>query len=244
MAKKRFNQYQLRLIILLFLVFDHLHTILGYGPSYLQLLTAFARPLLVFFLIDTFNRGFSKKKYFKKVITFAIIVLLGNVIISISLNNISNQSGWRGIYSLLQGNNIFLTLSVFYLIMMLFDNIKKNENKTLSIILAVILSIVSCATEKGYILLPVFLIMYFFWNNQKKLTYGIILWSSLLLIASLILVFAKISAMTYDWAIIGVLLPIHFYTGRRGTHSLFSRWFFYILYPLHLWIFYIMNLIR
>ena len=39
-----------------------------------------------------------------------------------------------------------------------------------------------------------------------------------------------------DWLFISVLPLLALYNGQRGKQSAFNRYFFYVFYPLHLWL--------
>jgi hypothetical protein len=39
-----------------------------------------------------------------------------------------------------------------------------------------------------------------------------------------------------DWANALVIIPILLCDGSRGRNDKFAKWFFYIIYPLHIWI--------
>ena len=96
-------------------------------------------------------------------------------------------------------------------------------------------------TEGGMVVLPFILITYC--CRQRK-GLGAVLYLGLALI-----LFA-LSYSTYDswqetlimmlynsdWLFVSVLPLLALYNGQRGKQSAFNRYFFYVFYPLHLWL--------
>ena len=139
-------------------------------------------------------------------------------------------------------NNIFLTLAFSITILNLLFNSKENKLKSLKVIFGIILVFIGVIiSEGGIVVIPFVLITYIFRN--KKIVRNI-----LYLVFSLIMLF--ISYTTYgdikttiemllfncDWFFISVIPFIYLYNGERGLNNKFSKYFFYIFYPLHLWI--------
>ncbi|MGI6741180.1 MAG: hypothetical protein ACOX7C_06845 [Brevefilum sp.] len=83
-----------------------------------------------------------------------------------------------------------------------------------------------------------------FYGDNKKISLGIFLFLIINLIIALIKYRSGVtgtdlfSSMTFnnDWANALVIIPILLYDGSRGRNDKFAKWFFYIIYPLHIWI--------
>lgn len=96
-------------------------------------------------------------------------------------------------------------------------------------------------TEGGQIIIPCMLITYFLRNREMIRNIFYVLYSILILIFSYVSYdsFKETLLMLLynsDWLFILVIPFIYLYNGERGNNSKFSKYFFYVFYPLHLWI--------
>ena len=245
------TNFTLKIVALLFMILDHVHTYLGLGPQWISILPRFVAPLFVYLLVEGFFKTRSRKKYFQRTGVFALIMQAGNILINLFFKNTDPFTGKMTFFSIMNGNNILLTLSIFLLIMMTLENIKHNNKKILSIIGFLILSLFSLFVEGGVYLLPILLIMYFFYGNKRAIMLGTGIISLLFLAKALYNYMIGATGiglyptLTFnnEWAMIFVLLPIYLYNGERGRTDAFAKWFFYIIYPLHLWILMILSFI-
>jgi len=250
--EKKYNAYQLKIFAMIFMIIDHIQTYLRVGPNWVGITTRFVAPLFTFFIVEGFYKTSSRKKYFIRTFLFSLFMLAGNVLINLIFKVTDPLTNTMTFYSIIQGQNIFMTFAVFILLMMLLEKIKKRDKMVLSIFLFVILSLFSLLlTEGGSVLYPILLIMYFFYGDNKKISLGI----SLFAIINFIIAFIKyrsgvtgtdfFRSMTFnnDWANALVIIPILLYDESRGKNNKFAKWFFYIIYPLHIWILNIAHLL-
>lgn len=96
-------------------------------------------------------------------------------------------------------------------------------------------------TEGGQIIILFMLITYFLRNREMIRNIFYVLYSILILIFSYVSYdsFKETLLMLLynsDWLFILVIPFIYLYNGERGNNSKFSKYFFYVFYPLHLWI--------
>ncbi|MGN8913101.1 TraX family protein [Anaerofustis butyriciformans] len=160
------------MIASIFMIIDHIHSYLAIGPEWISLLPRFVAPLFVYFLVEGFYHTKNWKKYFQRIFTFAIIMLLGNIFINYIFHSVNYVTGKMDLYSLQQGNNIFLTLSVYLLILNLLQLVKSNNGikKYSLIFLIVILCVLSLPFCEGSMyLLPLLFIFNFGYGNKKYL---------------------------------------------------------------------------
>ncbi len=248
--KQKISAYHLKLFALFFMVVDHVHTYLGIGPYWISIFPRFVAPLFTFFIVEGFFKTSSRKKYIKRVFLFALIMQTGNAIINIIFGVTDYRTGEMSFYSIMEGNNIFLTLGVFLMLMTFLEKIRNKESVIKNIALFMLFSFLSLLTEGGIFLYPVLLVMYFFYKDNRKIFVGIALWSLLLFFKAWLSYYTGGTGLTLfrtlsysaEWAMIFVLPLIYLYSGERGRNDFFARWMFYIVYPLHLWILYIISL--
>lgn len=243
------SSFGLKIIALAFMILDHVHTYLQFGPSWFGVITRFVAPLFVYFLVEGHHYTKDKKKYVLRLALFALIVSVGNIAINLYFNHIDLVN--ISYFNLFQGNNILKTLTVFMLILMLLDIKNLSASKIIFKYLGlVVLSIYSVAfCEGGLYLLPLLYLFYFAYGNKKKICIGIAVWSLLFLVKA---IFNYVSGNTgvslyqslcfnAEWGMMLTILPIMFYNGKRGYTGTFAKWMFYIAYPLHLWILMILS---
>lgn len=242
-----YSEFTLKMIALGFMVLDHVHTYLGVGPQWISLLPRFVAPLFLYFLVEGFYHTSDWKKYFLRVFSFAMLMMLGNGMINYLFNSVDPMTGKMTFYSLQQGNNIFLTLAVYLLILKMVEAVKSSDGakKYAWIVGIVVLSLFSLPfCEGSFYLLPLLFAFYFFRRNNKRIYISIALWSILLLANVLISHYSgetigslySTLCFSNEWAMIATILPISLYSGERGYNGKIAKWLFYLIYPLHLWI--------
>lgn len=241
------TEFTLKIIALIFMIVDHVHTYLRVGPEWVSLLPRFVAPLFVYFLVEGFFHTRNWKKYFQRIFIFALIMLAGNMVINYTFHSVNPITGQMDFYTLQQGNNIFLTLSVYLLILKLLQLTKNNKGikryaSILGIALLSVLSLPFC--EGSLYLLPLLFLFYFAYNKKKIIYIGITAWSLVLFVKALISYYSGGTGISLfstlcfssEWAMIATIIPIYLYSGERGNNSNTAKWLFYIVYPAHLWI--------
>ena len=246
--KNGLDAYKLKIIALLFMILDHVHTHLwlyGSTPQWISPVTRFVSPLFLYLMIEGFYHTRSRKKYIIRLFTAAFIMLIGNVIINLSFHKYVPDSG-KFIFQLTGPNNIFMTLAILFGLVWCLENIKQRKNIVLSCALALVCAFACLFTEGGFILLPFAVIMWFFHGKKNFQCIGI----GVLCLAWFIQTITSYTGATTmyvhmcfnnEWAIALVIPFILLYNGERGRNTAFSKYLFYVIYPLHLWLLVILN---
>lgn len=156
------------------------------------------------------------------------------------------------VFGLLSGNNIFLTLTCLFLVFTLIEKIQlSKEGKWKYVLLLLPLVLFTCLTEGGIYLLPLAII--FAWTrNKKSAVVGILVVSSLLLLCKSLFSYLSVTHdyqslyqhLTYDNQFMWILaVPLILcYNGQRGGKG--ANWekeLFYLVYPLHLSLIYLVE---
>ncbi|EGG92353.1 hypothetical protein HMPREF0491_01517 [Lachnospiraceae oral taxon 107 str. F0167] len=236
------NRKQLKDIALVFMVLDNAYfrfsAVIG---SVAHLITRFVAPLFAWLMVDGFFHTASKKRYCMRLWIFAVLMQIGN-----SLSFVIWKEG--GI-----NDNIFLTLALGFTSIWLFDMAKDDagKKKILFNILAIFITFISLAIsiiplpigsgiilEGGLQLIPLILIAYFFHNSKLKQSVFIGLYSILMFFFyggfELCSQGIDMFCVNSDWMTFMVIPFIFLYNNEEGKKG--SKWFFYIFYPVHLWI--------
>lgn len=94
--------------------------------------------------------------------------------------------------------------------------------------------------------------MWFFHGKKSLQCAGIGVYSLAWLAKSLFSYFTAVKSsgtfysymcFSNDWAMFAVIFFILLYNGKRGKNTAFTKYMFYIIYPIHLWILMILRYI-
>lgn len=253
--RKGLDSFKLKLIALIFMIVDHIFVYLNapihsyqadsMWPEWIPVLTRFVSPLFLYLMIDGFYHTRSRKKYLIRLFIAALIMQIGNIVLNLLTHNVDSSTGKYSLYSLITGPNIFLTLALLFSLIWCFENIKKREHKVLSVFMAFIIAPFTLFfTEGGFFLLPIAIFIWIFRKRKPLQCAGILVWCLILLAYS---VFSYHSYETgtslysylcfdNEWANLLVIPFILLYNGERGKNTLFTKYMFYLIYPVHIWI--------
>lgn len=231
---KELNAFQLKIIALTVMLMDHLYFAFPkVFPLWFHPLSRFVAPLFAFLMVEGLFHTRNKLKYNLRLFGWAIFMEIGNFIIN------------KGLASkeVISHNNIFMTLALGLTILNLFEFSKKNKGakKVGLIVLAIVLIPLGLFTEGSIILIPFTLITYFFRGNKKKSIIGYLILFILLLITSYtpydtLQMTIEMLMFNSDFLFIVAVPLMLLYNGERGVNNKFSKYLFYVFYPLHLWV--------
>lgn len=241
------NRSKLKAIALIFMVIDHIGVFLpGVFGLMAHPITRFVAPLFAYLMVDGFFYTKSRGKYCLRLWIAAILMQIGDVLSFF----VFKENGIQ--------NNFFLTLAFGFSIIWLFEIAKVSEAKGKRIgfrALAIALTLISIlhsfawiplffgcdlGVEGGLELIPLILIVYFFYKSKWKQAVGIFAYSmlQLFLLYGGIELFSDLSmfCINCEWMTFLVIPFIFLYNGEEGKKSKFGKWFFYVFYPMHLWV--------
>lgn len=230
---KKFNALQIKFFMAFLMVFDHLNYIPGLVPGYLtsvfHVITRCVGVWFAYLAVEGFLHTRNKIKYNARLFLWAGIMAVGNIFFQVS-------------------NNIFLTLALGVLVLNIMfyedDKIKSSNTviRIVRIILGTIIFIASVPFAEGAIpVIPFILITYAFREKPRVRNIAYIVFAVVLFAISYVpyetLEMTLIQlAENSDFMLITVIPFIYLYNGERGPKNKFSKYFFYVFYPAHLWI--------
>ncbi|MGT2865603.1 TraX family protein [Streptococcus fryi] len=249
--------FQLKLIALLGMIFDHINTYFGSElgfPLWFSWIGRFVAPIFLYMMAEGYRYTKNKKAYFNR-------LLLGTLImygINISKNLITGHyvhpvTGNFDLFYLRSGHNIFQTLMLFFVVFILIDRFKveKKFRKYSVIVWFILLLPFIMMSEGGLELLPLAIVFAWF-KNKKSYVIGILLVTSLLWFVKAIIGYydygheyqTLYQHLTYDNQFMQIIaLPmIWLYNGQKGVKGAkWEKYLFYFAYPIHLVIIYIIS---
>lgn len=234
---KKFDGFQLKLFMMILMVFDHLDHIPGFiGPNlgtFFHMITRCVALWFAFGVVEGMKYTRSKTKYNVRLfmwagIMFGINMLVNTVYASADIH---------------LTNNIFLTLALGALMINIiefnFVKVKKIDNiiKTIAIIGILMIGLVKA--EGAIPVLPFILLTYAFKNNVKNRDISYIVLSILMFalnfqMYSTIGITIEMILLNCDWLVFTIIPFLHMYNGERGLSNKFTKYLFYVFYPAHL----------
>ena len=238
------NAFQIKMFMAILMVLDHLPHIPGLvQPLWVGIFHAATRCVGVWFAfnaVEGFLHTRSQIRYNLKLFGWAAFMAAGNGLMEVLLRN-------KDVHI---DNNIFLTLALGVLILNIIADsenrfVKNRLTRVLKVLLAICVFIAGFTfAEGGNIVIPFMLITYLFRESPKQRNLMYIIYTSILATLSLNGAFNYTDPMVAlnmflynsDWLFISVLPFIYLYNWERGKNNKFTKYFFYVFYPAHLWI--------
>lgn len=233
MKDLKLNQHQIKLFMAMLMVTDHIDHVPNLIPDTLAMIFhILSRCVAVWFAYSAVEGVFythNIKRYLLRLYVAATIMFTGSKVLEFLFA--SKQ--------IIIPNNIFLTLA-FGVTML--AALKYIQNKPLAYLCAFLVLIVGAIlTEGGTVILPFMLITYFTYNNIKLRNSLYLIFALMLFITSYV-PYETLSATLFmlmyncDFMFILILPFLYLYNGERGSNTKFSKYFFYVFYPVHLWV--------
>lgn len=233
MKKGFFSGAALKYIAIAAMTIDHAAYVFVNPDSmiyyFMRLFGRLTAPIMCYFIVEGFIHTKNIKKYFLRMLIFAIISQPFYFIMIFSRTPVN-------IFEFFANLNVMFTfcLSLLSLIIM--------TNKKVPIIGKVILIGICFAAAEfcdwTYII-PAWTIIFFLFRNNKYMNVAFIIVSVLLLVQRFLPQYDSFIQFSYQLGVVLALIPLNFYNGKRNLKSsnknkFFSQWIFYIYYPLHM----------
>lgn len=230
----RLTAFQLKVFAMILMVVDHLYTYIPGMPMWMHHPGRIVAPIFFYFIVEGFFYTRSRTKYAARVFMWAAIMFAGSALIQYVFPR-----------DLALSNNIFLSLGVGILLLCVMDYIKRTKKYVIGIPAAVVIAALGLFTEASIIGIGMVLIFYFFREKKVWLTIIYLLFS-LIEVPSLLAsgeVFTDMGLFGYNnqWMMVFALPFFWLYNGERGLNNTFTKYMFYIFYPAHLWIIYVIG---
>ena len=218
------SAFALKLIMLVLMLGDHLVFYLPmYFPFELRYAGRLVLPTFTYLMTVSLCHTRDRRRFFLRIAIAGLIMLLGNTILSWSLN------GPEII------NNIFLALAVSAGLIIAIERIINGEGNAILNAVAAGLLIYAGTFVEGGLLTPVMALVFYFLRGHRLamcIVYIAVGWAYIYM--------ARFQPFQHYQYL--AVLPILLYNGRKGgSGGAFDKWFFYIFYPLHIWWLYVIR---
>lgn len=225
----------LKFLMSFLMVLDHIHYFVPIElQAFFHLISRPVAAVFTFLSVEGFIHTRNRKKYIIRLFTAGIIMYIGNFIINhlIIINPAFHIK-----------NSIFLSLGLSVTALYFLEELYYKEKNILGLIFIFGLMILGIFTEGGIMVIPLSIIIYIYRDNIKKRDLILIIMSLSLLPNLFLSGFTNLKEFLINFGEMSDILffvagiPFfHIYNGKRGLNNKFSKYFFYVFYPLHLWI--------
>jgi len=227
------NAFQLKLIAMIFMVLDHVHQFLPGMPIWMNYVGRLVSPIFFYFVVEGFFHTRNRMRYAGRLFSWAAVMFCG-----------SQWLTWCFPQSTPIHNNIFLSLALAVVMMMGMEWAKwDRKGMYMGIPLAVAAAAVAFFYSEASLYGVSMTLVFYFCRGQKMrlaMVYGIV---SLLLTIGLRMEITYEALFLHDaqWMMIFAIIPILMYNGERGPNTKFAKYMFYLFYPVHIWILFIVG---
>ncbi len=236
---KKMTATQIKVIAIIAMTLDHIaYTFLSSGTALhyiLHLVGKTTAPLMCFFLAEGFRHTHDRKKYCLRLLLFTFISQ--PVYYAFNFGTLPSST-----LQFLRYMNMMFSLLLAFISLLCLTNDKLSVTAK-GVLTIVIISFAQFA-DWGYIV-PIWTIIFFFFNNDKfKMSLAFIGATLLVLPITFLKYYDSFAAFTFNYGSLLALIPIYLYSGERDRSSSplkkkINRWFFYIYYPIHMMVIFI-----
>lgn len=211
MKEKIVTSFVLKIIAVITMTMDHYSKIAD-GPDWFSLVGRVSFPLFAFLIGEGFRYTKDRKKYFYRIFIYALVLQIPDLL------SIEKYDG-----------NIFFTLSFGILALLILNNTKLNKFIKIILVTIIVFSAEMLVLDYGSYGVMIIIIFYLFRKDNIMTAFSFIavniFWVSF---------FQMQATQLYS---IFVLPLIFLYNGKEGKKM---KLFFYLYYPLHLIVLYLL----
>lgn len=240
--KKIFTAETLKFIAVIAMTIDHTAFIFinNNSPIYflMRMIGRLTAPIMTYFIVEGFIHTSSRKKYFLRIFIFAV---LSQPFYFIMLKDRVPKD----LYEFLTHLNVMFTLCLSLLVLEILSS--KKLHMTIKLLLIGVCFMAADICDWTYIIPAWAIIFFLFRNDKRKRTLLFIGTSVVLLVQRYLPQYESFADFSYQLGVILALIPLNFYNGKRSkSNSILKKkinlWFFYIYYPLHIAVLYIISI--
>ena len=234
---KILNRDQLKYIALIFMGIGHMITFIGvknfdFLPTLIVRLAIYgqfvAPPIFFFFITEGYVHTRSRKQYALRLAILAVITQ-----IPYYLCEFIEEPLWH----ILTNWSVIMTLFAGVIILMIWDSSLKKAFRILLIVLVVAGTFL--IQSEWFIVGPIMILEMYLLREKPivRLVVSLVLFLAHLFVLNGFTFYFSLGGFSYFIAeTVALLLITFFYNGEKGRFPTFSKWVFYVFYPAHLFI--------
>lgn len=216
------NTLFLKIIAIISMAIDHYGAIFAPNVEIYRYIGRIAFPIFCFLLVEGFIHTKDIKKYGQRLIIFALI------------SEIPFDLAFYGQIGF-QHQNIFFTL---YIGLVMIHHLEKSHDSMKKLSIISIAMIFAFILAVDYNIIGIMYIAFFYFTKDMVRLKRLPLIALLLSLVNL-----PYRSMGQQFSLLALPL-LYFYNGQLGPSNKLIKWSFYIFYPLHLAVFYLLQIIQ
>jgi len=224
-ANKGLSAFAIKVIMVVFMIMDHLVVFFpNIFPIWFRYYGRIVAPTFAYLMTVALCHTRNRAKYISRLTAAGLVMFAGNL---------AMMHFWRGTNLEL---NIFFALAVSAALIDRAESLfKQRQWYMICINIALVAGLIYVAqfVEGGYII-PIMSAVFYFLRKDV-----FIMCAAYIAIAAAVA--WHLNFMTYQHYQAFAVIPILLYSGKKGGDGQFSKWFFYIVYPLHIWAMYLVQ---
>ncbi|MCG7409077.1 conjugal transfer protein TraX [Paenibacillus sp. ACRRX] len=232
----RLNSFHLKIIGLLLMIVDHIHQFIPGMPVWMNWIGRIVAPIFFYLVVEGFYKTSSRKRYISRMLTAAVGMAIGSQLLMSLFPNPE--------YPIF--NNIFLSLAFALLQLTALEWTKTSGRTELGGIFVLLSSIGGLMTEASLLGVASVFIFYAFRDQKHSLIAAYTLTILTINIGLDLTVLPWVEVFTWDnllyvnyqWMMCGAAILFALYNGERGYQARWSKYMFYVIYPVHIWLLY------
>lgn len=220
------DRFQFKILLAVFMLLDHITVFIGGEASlWIHMTTRFVAVGFAYLAVEGLYYTRDIKKYLTRIYISAGVMALGNYFIGLLFKS----------KEIVVYNNIFLTLAAGLTAV---SALKYLNNTGLKILILALLSPFILISEGGFLIIPFMILTYFLKEKPGKLYLSYLILSAVMFFTEVAggpMGFKYSVLLNSDFLFITVIPLLMIYNHRKGSGGEFFKYFFYLFYPLHLW---------
>lgn len=217
----------LKLIALIFMVIDHIgHFFPEVTPMWFRLLGRISAPIFFFLFIEGYTHTSNKRNYQMRLFIYSVIMFLTNI----GLMTVYNILNIKSVIINPLVPNIFVTLSVCFLILNVIERLKLQKGLTqIANLIFAFITLTTILAFTEYHALALFMTLIFYFLRDKKLFRNVVYISGSILLPYLLMNYLQM-------AMVLALIFINEYNGTLNNKPKenYNKMFFYNFYIIHI----------
>jgi hypothetical protein len=214
--------FTLKMIMAVLMLMDHLHFFLPGWPEWFTWVARLVAPIFAFLVAESMVHTRSREKYIGRMFLFGGVMLAAWI-------------PFQLIFGTFPPNSIFISLAITASLIYCIDKLREGEDKTWLWILLIIVLVGASVIFEGFIFCQLTGIICYYLRSRPLVMCGVYIAAMTLLLLLLRLLFNPQVLMLF------AVIPFLLYNGKRGVSNVFSKYFFYLFYPLHIWILFVVG---
>ena len=230
------NGFQLKCFALILMVLDHIHQFFPNTPVILSWMGRIVAPIFFYLMVEGYCKTRNRWRYIRRMWIAACIMALGSGLLMLLLPNSTGSIT----------NNIFISLGFGLLMLQAWEWSVKQHTAAGSLLL--LFAAIGGMLSEAWLYGVAMTFIFYGWREKRIQMLAVYVFTMLLLTVGWETLYGAhpltwhtLFYEQYQWMMIAAVLPIMLYNGERGYNAGWAKYSFYAIYPLHIWMLYLLS---